>query len=639
MEIALKIYLSLLLLCMTSCFNNSQKSELSHDSGKLAIGRHPSYWSEVAPSYHEDLVKILYKRKDSKSEVNFVWKHPIIDRLQTWVNAMDSEARQTIWGKKYMAAIPKPKIVIIDDESPNAFVAPAFLEYSADIYIPGNNGTTEEVESIMFLNGRPNIFAIMLKLFVPFSSGDKKMLGDVVDRQKFAMEQIGVNCTPINIGQGKITFKGCHVGEDSPTVHGTEFLTKQTSNYVTLHMGLLRFMSEASTVAIIAHELGHYYRAHATDNNRLEGGFFFYEKDAANGKRPDAIKDVNINNGARQTLSLAAKRAPNALPGTKIDSEVLMALLKSWQHDKLTDYSDFKSSDFPGDVDENGFVPNFAIILRKCRANHSNKEDCDSLERILRSPAISSTLKVNAMPDRTSYLVLENAFLAATSDLKIGVVYGEKWTVDSENIFFMSAFLGDPKITSEGVGLACFEAFRATGQDLIPLRQQLTNCGAALEKNRKSVDYQINQLALKGIGWYTTEQEADEIGAELISSVGIDAKEMSNSLFDLFKYVNSRGSKTAKGVDYETCQKIAANNFGIGTGSVRSVSIGDWTDVHHDLCYRIFNSTRDSISHNYAANSSKLPKFDISWSELVSKLPPPRGNDKPRVLDNRFLVE
>jgi hypothetical protein len=439
----MKIKLGLLILSVTSCFNNSQKSELSHDVGKLSLGRHPSYWHNVSSSYHEELVKHIFQRQDPKSEVNFIWQNPIIDRLQTWVDTMDTEARKTIWGKKYMAATPKPKVVILDSESPNAFVAPAFLDYQADITIPGNNGATKDVSSIMLLNGMPNDLASLLKVFVPFETGNQNLLGDVVDRQRLALENSGIKCLPKNIGTGKITFTGCDIPEDTDTVHGTEYLSKQTSNYITLHLGLLRFMSEESVVAIIAHELGHYYRAHATDNNRLEGGFFFYEKDAGNGKPPMPITDEKVNRNVRTTLNLAANRVPNAIPGTKIDSEILMAFLKAEEIEMLSNYSDFKASDFPEYADENGFVPHYAILLRKCRVNHPNKLDCDNLENVLKSKEISASLKSRAMPNKNSYLALESAFLAATSSLKVGMSYDRRsWSVDSEKIDLMNSFFG-----------------------------------------------------------------------------------------------------------------------------------------------------------------------------------------------------
>jgi hypothetical protein len=201
--------------------------------------------------------------------------------------------------------------------------------------------------------------------------------------------------------------------------------------------------------------------------------------------------------------------------------------------------------------------------------------------------------------------------------------------------------LGDEKLSPFGdsISLACWQTYREAKQELIAPDQFLRSCGNKLELGRKTADHKINDLALKGIGWYTTEQEADEIGAELVASVGIEPAAMPSSLFDLFKYVHERGSKMMKGVDYNTCKKLAVNNFGIGTGSVRSVAIGDWVDIHHDLCYRIYNISRDSLSHKYNVDANKRPKFNTSWSELVTKLPAPRVNVKPRALNRQYLVE
>ena len=633
----LKAILPLTFFISISCRQRSGDfSRDLHDEGRIAAGRFPSYWGEVSPEYHEKVVKAISKMQDPESNINVLWKHSIIERLQVWVDAMDKEARNTVWGRKYMAATPRPRVLLTDVESPNAFIAPAFLKYQADVLIPGSNNLTEEVPLLMTSEGTPNPMASILEGFVPVENGVQKMLGNVVDRQKFVSEKLGHKCLPNNAGPGKIVFKGCELGENQDAIHSGAYLSKQTSPYVTVNIGLLRIMNEESVVSIIGHELGHYYRAHATDDNRIgQGGFFYYEKDAANGRRPEPITDKAIEQLGREAIESTKNRAPNAIQGAKIDSQVLMGLINSLYFESLPAYSDLKASNFPNDSDEFGMVPGRAILLRKCRLVHAKKSDCDSFERALKDPEIVKVFLSNATPEKKAYLALESAFQSFSMDLKIG---SGNPLVDSENIPLFGSFINKDR-KSVSIASACQSYFfRVARQQYIPLDQLLTGCGMQIEKNRKEADALVNKVVLKGIGWYTTEQEADEIAAEFIASVGIDPTKATAGLWDLFKYVTSRNVKPT-GVDYPTCLKLASNNFGFGTGSVRTVSLGDWSEIHHDLCYRIYNSSRDLFAHNYKFDVSKRPQFKLAWDSEVKLLPSPKGLNAPRPMNDAFFIE
>ncbi len=635
-------FVSLLFLATASCAPRTfNAATVKHDAGQLVAGRHPSYWAQVSPADHEKLVKIVVKQQNPTSNVNVIWEHPGIQRLQTWVDAIDAAARKTIWGQKYMVTTPKPRILLIDDESPNAFVAPAFVAYEADVVVPGNNGKTDEVETIMTMSTGPNTMGSLVKAFMPVVKGRKELVGDVVERQRFVLSKLGVTCLPQNVGQGKIAYSGCKLDEDTEASHAPEFLSKQTAPYVTVHFGLLRMMDEESVVATIAHELGHYYRAHATDDTRLGSGFFFYEKDAAAGRQPKPIVDASIEKQGREALEAATLRIPNPIPGTAIDSEVLMALMRAEVHEATSLYSDFKAADFPGVADAMGFVPVSAVLLHKCRAHHANKADCDTFEKAFRDPSIAEVLKNKKRPDAGAYRALESAFMAAMTDLKVGM-YRERPSVNSPDVPVFGLFIGSVVKSSEGISAACmepiFSEMHRTRQQTLPLVRLFSECTKSASDKRKAADSLSGSLVLRGISWYTTEQEADEIGAELISSVGIDAQKASSHLWSLFKYVYEKKANVM-GVDYLTCQNLAKNNFGFGTGSVRTVALGEWADNHHDLCYRIYNVTRDVLAHNYKTDASKRPQFSTTWDEVLKTLPAPKGDATPRSVNNGIFVE
>lgn len=637
----------LLLLASASCAPRTvSTSNVKHDVGQLVVGRHPSYWANVSPTDHEKLVKKILELGDKQTDAKLTWEHPAISRLQTWVDAMDATARQTLWGQKYMAATPKPRLFFVDSESPNAFVAPAFVLYPADVNVPGNNGKTDEVGTVMSMVAGPNSLAASItKGLAPTVDGRKELLGDVVERQRFVLSKIGGTCLPQIVGAGKITYSGCKLNEDTAAQHGTEYMSKQTAPYVAVNLGLLRILDEEGVVATIAHELGHYYRAHATDESRLEGGFFYYEKDAAAGNRPKPIVDATLELQGREVLRAAMGRIPPPISGTAIDSELLMALMRSDVSDFIMHgYSDFKASDFPGKADEQGGVPTYEILLRKCRVNHPNKADCDAFERAIKNPAIQSVLKNLKAPDASAYRALESAFIIAMTDLKGGMSSGSV-SVDSPEVSSSSLFF-DPhtstKRSADPYMVACGSAvtnqYVQTKKLILPFVQWLSLCSKELMLSRRTAEQKIGDFVLRGISWYTLEQEADEIAAELISSVGIEPLHATSHLWGLFKYVNEKRASVT-GVDYATCQNLAKNNFGLGTGSVRTVALGDWSDIHHDLCYRIYNVSRDVHAHNYKADAKKRPQFSITWSDVVKSLPAPKGDGTPQSVNNGLFVE
>lgn len=138
-----------------------------------------------------------------------------------------------------------------------------------------------------------------------------------------------------------------------------------------------------------------------------------------------------------------------------------------------------------------------------------------------------------------------------------------------------------------------------------------------------------------GVGWYTFEQQADEIGLELLQKAGLDPQSLLNMLTKLLR--NNAGPNLAD-QDAAIAQCVthgipfnpATKQFEYKGGNLHSAleqdfSLSAWTEPHHSSSYRIYNVMREIWDHHYKSAQkitfpASLPQ-DKTWKELVSNVP------------------
>ena len=121
------------------------------------------------------------------------------------------------------------------------------------------------------------------------------------------------------------------------------------------------------------------------------------------------------------------------------------------------------------------------------------------------------------------------------------------------------------------------------------------------------------------LGWYTDEQEADEISAEISWRLGVSPA----ATVDAYKKLMSGGS----------CPDTSAapENF---------VPLGDYVDDHHATCFRIFNVKREQAVHKNVFDSQKLPQRatvndGLSWDDLALALNSTLAENKKNAKDDK----
>jgi hypothetical protein len=112
------------------------------------------------------------------------------------------------------------------------------------------------------------------------------------------------------------------------------------------------------------------------------------------------------------------------------------------------------------------------------------------------------------------------------------------------------------------------------------------------------------------LGFYTAEQEADEIGLELLAEVGIAPSVAVDMLFALPVW------PVADGVTKPECEDLRARGWKDEAGAPVSVPVGNPIEPHHDQCFRIFNVDREIDAHRYELREGPTPPGD-EWSTLI----------------------
>jgi hypothetical protein len=128
------------------------------------------------------------------------------------------------------------------------------------------------------------------------------------------------------------------------------------------------------------------------------------------------------------------------------------------------------------------------------------------------------------------------------------------------------------------------------------------------------------------LGQYTTEQEADDLAAEWVTEHGIQPSSVIDMLRTFIK-----GQKTAMGgldLGEQDCDALYKNRWRKSDGSLAFAPIGDFTDTHHSVCFRIFNADREIVAHKHQGGLKQVPRdpSGAQWKTLQDRAVEVSGN-------------
>jgi hypothetical protein len=124
------------------------------------------------------------------------------------------------------------------------------------------------------------------------------------------------------------------------------------------------------------------------------------------------------------------------------------------------------------------------------------------------------------------------------------------------------------------------------------------------------------------LGFYTTEQEADDMALEILTQIGLSPNLAADAVLHFLKL---EVDGDAGEIPWAECSALRERGFKDAAGAWVAVPVGDLSTPHHSFCFRVLNITRELAAHAYVTTASPPEPTGEAWAALVSRLG--EGND------------
>lgn len=347
---------------------------------------------------------------------------------------------------------------------------------------------------------------------------------------------------------------------------------------VHVYAGAIAALKEKSIAAVLAHELGHYYRAHLTTSVAGQYGFW-YERTEALPERP--VPAAEQAEYAKQFEQTRPRRQID--PSQTFHPRIVPTLLR-W------------------------------VVRMKPAEGHACHAPQAELAALPERLADTLVDEQAPPPDRTTraaYLALEPALQRCFE--AVNLTDGGDATTGLRGSDLDRAWL------TENSGRATFRVDPAT----FASAKTLDELARAMQARALVVDDEARlfqaRLETNHIGVYTTEQEADDLAMDLAVRVGLTPEDVMEGFLELGDAVEARFGTTAfrqqNGMSMAECRSLAAAGF-VVNGKEVHVPFGALSDPHHALCYRVFNLHRERTAHRYEVAPPSFPPDAPPWAEV-----------------------
>jgi hypothetical protein len=636
------------------------KSDVSHAADTTGISQNGSFWSKITPSQMDGLVNLwksggssVYKGRSNPFRCGTQEQDTVLTtRIQTIVdeiyNYAKYQAEKKSPGKFYA---PRPKVYLINDASWNAFATSFPHRFALSVkYVPSNfpPNFREELDSAWTVGefsdtvlSAGSVSAGMGSLGVSFNEMPQvasSAVSEILRRESIYLKRSKYECKLASFDSKSATLDpSC-----SKTVIGQWFASNQMLPVIFVNLGLLRETSFEEVTAVLAHEMAHYLWAHgihgsfvnrqtATSESDLwssEDGYLYDENAYAPGTVPKPLTQVSSQESRRAIEAAMSERVPEPLYGEQISRTALMLMtnpstLTPLQFESPTEYGSLLRS---GET----ALPFSRLLGFHCR-KHAGSAVCDRFEQLAALAGAESTAAGRVQYyDEFSKSIMQFAS-------KIGIRYSsdqnaalcrEKISPDSPSSicgdFLFSnlhnAYPGVSKL-SERTKLKMLSLSNPTLFDWFHIVK--TETGILWSSYTAGKTYLQNNR----IGWYNSEQQADDASLEFLAGLGIAPK---NAVEIWVRYAERETEKNAtpealvkQGYPIpQSCRGLWSRGFKDENNNWLAVRLlSDWDDSHHSYCYRAFNMTREIFFHNYQSQApirETLKSISSEWIQVQS---------------------
>jgi hypothetical protein len=610
-----------LVVLATACGAQKQTSDFKHDLNHPTNNDVASQWQSLSDDDIQDVIRPIYETF-LQGRVQLLDKSDeVVLRLQYWVDAI----HQTLLNAHpdEMKDVVKPKAQVIVTEDPNAFVMPVPVCYDVTVVMDESARQSEEntAEGVVIQANGELTQPISTSTCVDGGSDEEFFKTFVKDFNNHD-HKCQLKLDSSNDGIVIVANKDCRRDDAmAPFAAAKKLVRQPVAGIITFFSGIITMMTEEELVSVVAHELGHYYKVHSDHPNDSTYNFFYTLKQANPSAMPKAERSLNEAGQA----AIAAAEIPNAryvkVAGQKFRSE------------------------FYGPLRMIGRLVN---RLQTCPTDDGAEEDlapkcntvCKSFDEYSFSAAFREAMgpfpfaKLSA-EGKEAYKTFEDKAQACLELLSVGT---EKVKEGLE--------IADDKVAAALMIDRDLAAMFAGTEVAGKLEDVFASATLSLESAEIKLVEPLREAARRAIGYYTAEQEADELAAEWLADIGLSPEASIQSEFRLGEYVHAL--RTQAGVpqhptemNIEDCKKLYANQWRDESGKYVIIPIGDYADTHHSSCFRAFNADREIKAHNLKVASVRHEKLPGgSWSEIrktVQKLHEKKNNDALRSLFEIFF--
>jgi hypothetical protein len=552
----------------TSCIHRPRAaSSLRHDADRFANTDSRYQWFELTDSQYEANSQVQGQSLLPKG-------HPMTSHLQIWVDH--------IWGEmvavdQRLAVAPFPKVRIRKTSSVDAFVAPQTVCLKTQMVVP-EMSPRGEIFGSWLVYDRQNSMAIgAISTSLPCLDGTS-WAGDLGD---FLTWLLGEGCGPMT-RDSRVTFgPDCKAISDLRPGSYDGIITKITHNFVTVDVGLLQGMTESQVIAVLAHELAHYGMAHRTTRPDEYGYFYLIPSHNSSTKPAPIGHNDPLYSQIKDIVKTVREEPLRRFPiyqKQNLHGSVIVAL-----------------SSFSNRFSENSvgfFCPQSSSeCLESCKLLGRRLAD---LKVILADLSPRSHSQEN---DEILWKDLDQDIERCTKHLK-----AQSLAMDVSR-GLMGAFAYKQDFTRD---------LPRDGTLWQLLKQASDKAKIVAESLDKKYADALATAHQKGVGWYTAEQEADDIATDLTTRLGLPPDTMIQMTIRLGELTKQPGT--------EECKARAK------TGFPDFVSPGRFLDEHHDFCFRAYNSSQELRRHRSDRSQSRpiSPSIQIlapaEWEKLVRTL-------------------
>ena len=506
---------------------------------------------------------------------------PLTMRLQAWADRIHDEVARDVHrktGKDLVA--PRPILKIVPAKEANGWVSgiPACFTADADLSALGTHGRPAKTAKLAFVS-----FDGVKEALSFFGAAPPKCAQPTnwrsQDEAITFFNASGSKCKLARVGDHvTVRGEGCKLeGSDAPTA-AKQLTYYAASPYVHFTTAMIALgKDEHALVGILAHELGHYYRAHVVSDVVMGKYNYWYEQK----NPPEAI--VPPPSGDSVALEERFHRvSPYARP--KVPGQKISYRLTSFVVDDLG----------PLLVAANDKTFGCANAVTKLEGDWTG-----DFNGFGASYVTKSTME--------SYLAYESALLACAARVPVSAGGG-----------------GALKLTevrdAAQAGATEFATPAVASGTLADVLKTLQDRASVLDREEAEL---MSSLESRRLGRWTAEQEADDFSLEYYSRVGLTPSTRIETYLDLIKaHVEIDAERFAGrngGLDLPTCEAMyRADWMKTSAGGQKElvfVPLGDLHDPHHGDCYRLFNMSQEQRAHRFR-KSGASPSFAEPWESI-----------------------